>query len=179
MNGNVQVFLPNVDEDVVFVFSHILQHFFQEGVGLRQVCDWCRLLWTYKEKIDQRLLETRLKNMGVMSEWKVFSSLAVNMLGMPAEAMPFFSPDSRWQRKSLRVMERILETGNFGSNRDLAYYKKYSFLLRKCVSLWRHTLDSLYFVTMFPLDSLKVWCRMVKKGINEIFRKKHCNGNHR
>ena len=27
MNGNTQVFLPRADEDVVFVFSHILQHF--------------------------------------------------------------------------------------------------------------------------------------------------------
>lgn len=47
MNGNTQIFLPRVDEDIIFVFSHILQHFFIGGIGLRQICDWCRLLWTY------------------------------------------------------------------------------------------------------------------------------------
>lgn len=28
MNGNIQVFLPAPDENVVYVFTHILQHFF-------------------------------------------------------------------------------------------------------------------------------------------------------
>ena len=27
MNGNTQIFLPRADEDVFYVFSHILQHF--------------------------------------------------------------------------------------------------------------------------------------------------------
>jgi hypothetical protein len=31
-NKNVQVFLPKEDEDVIYVFSHILQHFFKEGM---------------------------------------------------------------------------------------------------------------------------------------------------
>ena len=38
-NDNTQIFLPAVDEDVVFVFSHILEHYFKEGIGLRQICD--------------------------------------------------------------------------------------------------------------------------------------------
>ena len=42
MNNKTQVFIPRADEDVVLVFSHIIQHFFQEGIGLRQICDWCR-----------------------------------------------------------------------------------------------------------------------------------------
>lgn len=43
MDGNTQVFLSSPDNDVIFVFTHILQHFFGGGIGLRQVCDWCRL----------------------------------------------------------------------------------------------------------------------------------------
>jgi hypothetical protein len=44
-NGT-QVFLPSPDNDVILVFTHFLHHFFIEGVGLRQICDWCRLLYT-------------------------------------------------------------------------------------------------------------------------------------
>ena len=105
MNGNTQVFLPAPDEDVVFVFSHILQHFYKEGIGLRQICDWCRLIWTYKDSLDLRLLESRIRKMGVMSEWKAFAALAVDYLGMPFEAMPFYSDDKKWKRKAVRVME--------------------------------------------------------------------------
>ena len=41
---DVQVFLPAPDCDVVFLFTHILHHFFFEGIGLRQFCDLCRFL---------------------------------------------------------------------------------------------------------------------------------------
>ena len=43
VNGQTQIYIPRADEDVIFVFTHILQHFFREGIGLRQICDWCRL----------------------------------------------------------------------------------------------------------------------------------------
>ena len=33
INGSSQVFLPRADEDVVYVFAHILQHFFKGGIG--------------------------------------------------------------------------------------------------------------------------------------------------
>ena len=35
MNGRTQVFLPNEDEDVVYVFTHMLQHFFKTGLDIR------------------------------------------------------------------------------------------------------------------------------------------------
>jgi len=38
-NGDTEVYLPSSDNDVIFVFSHILQHLFFEGVGLRQICE--------------------------------------------------------------------------------------------------------------------------------------------
>ena len=61
----------------------------EEGVGLRQVCDWCRLLWTYKDSLNYGLLEQRIKRAGLMSEWKAFGAYAVDYLGMPVEAIPF------------------------------------------------------------------------------------------
>ena len=64
MNGQTQVLLPAPDEDVIFVFTHILHHYYQEGVGLRQICDWCRLLWTYRHSLNLMLLERRLRKMG-------------------------------------------------------------------------------------------------------------------
>lgn len=124
-NGSTQVFLPRADEDVVFVFSHILQHFFKEGIGLRQICDWCRLLWTWKGTIDKKLLESRLRRMGVMTEWHSFAYLAVNTLGMPVEAMPLYSPQLKWERKAGKVLDFIFETGYFGHNRNYSYYNKY------------------------------------------------------
>jgi len=84
--------LPAVDEDVFFVFTHFIKHFYKEGLGLRQVCDWCRLLWTYRESLNHELLETRLRRAGLMKEWKGFAAVAVNYMGMSEEAMPLYDP---------------------------------------------------------------------------------------
>lgn len=166
MNGGTQVFLPAADEDVAFVFAHILQHFYKEGIGLRQICDWCRLLWTYRDSLNQKLLESRIRSMGVMTEWKAFAVLAVDYLGMPIAAMPFYSDDKKWKRKAVRVMEFMLETGNFGHNRDYSYYKKYPYLVFKTISLWRHLSDTYSYFVIFPLDSLKVLFRKIWVGVS-------------
>ncbi len=174
MNGQTQVFLPALDEDAIYLFYHILQHFFFEGIGLRQICDWCRLLWTYKDSLNQKLLESRIKSMGVMTEWKAFAALAVDYLGMPAEAMPFYSDDKKWKRKAVRVMEFVLETGNFGHNRDYSYQKKYPYIIYKVISFWKHLKDGAFFFTIFPLDSIKVTWRRMVVGVSVVLQgKKH------
>lgn len=150
-NGNTTVYLPSPDTDVILVFSHILEHFFIEGVGLRQVCDWCRLQWTYRESLDKGLLEERLRAAGIMREWKAFASLAVDTLGMPVEAMPFY--DSRYKKKGERVLALILEAGNFGHNKDLSYRTQYKGVRYKMVSLWRRFCDFVRLTVIFPLDA--------------------------
>lgn len=158
-NGLTDVLLPSPDADVIFVFTHILQHFFGGGIGLRQICDWCRLLWTYRESIDNQLLETRLRTSGLMTEWKAFAALAVEWLGMPLEAMPLYEPSGRWSGKAKRILRYVLETGNFGHNRDNSFRQK-SFVVCSAISAWRYTSDTLTHFLVFPLDSVKVWWRM-------------------
>lgn len=109
MNGKTIVFLPSVDNDVFFVFSHFIKHFYKEEMNLRQICDWCRLLWTYRESLNHGLLESRLKKAGLMSEWKAFAALAVDYLGMPVEALPLYSTDKKWHVKGEKIKRYVLE----------------------------------------------------------------------
>lgn len=174
INGHTQVFLPHPDDDAIFVFSHILQHFYKEGIGLRQICDWCRLLWTYKDSFNQELLVTRLHKMGVFSEWLAFAALAVDYLGMPKEAMPLYSPEGRWSNKGDKVMRFVLETGNFGHNRDYSYYKQYPYVVYKAISLWRHLCDGMRYFFIFPNSSVKVLSRSLVVGFSVALKgKKH------
>lgn len=166
-NGGTQIFLPAADEDVFFVFTHILQHFYKEGIGLRQICDWCRLMWTYKESLNQGLLESRIRKAGIMTEWKAFAALAVEYLGMPVETMPLLNSSNeqeikKFKKKADKVIEFVLETGNFGHNRDYSYYKKYPYVVFKAISLWKHHQDFGRYFVIFPLDAMKVtWQRMI------------------
>lgn len=170
-NGLAQVLLPSPDNDIFFVFTHYLQHFFIGGCGLRQICDWVRLLWVYRESIDMKLLETRLKKSGLMSEWKAFASLAIDYLEMPKEAMPLYSSSKKWQRKTESIMDLIITMGNMGHNRDVSYRQKSSGLRRKIQTFYYITKDAWKTALVFPLDSIRVWCRLNNRELKKYVEK--------
>lgn len=169
---NTCVLLPSVNDDIILIFSHILQHFFIEGIGLRQICDWCRLLWSYRNEIDLELLESRLRMMGVMTEWKAFAFLAVNEIGMPNEAMPFNNASYCWKDKSYRILTFVMETGNFGHNRNIDYYHKYPFLIYKTISLWKNSWDCMRYFMIFPKDAVRIWFVRFREGVKLIAKGK-------
>jgi len=113
-NNGTLVFLPAPNEDVFLVFTHFIKHFYKEGMSLRQVCDWCRLLWTYRESQNYGKLEFWINKAGLMKEWQAFAALAVKYLGMPAEAMPFFNLNDNLNKKAEKLMEFIL--GGYSNN---------------------------------------------------------------
>lgn len=170
LNGKTQVFLPGVNCDVIFVFTHFIKHFYCEGLGLRQICDWCRLLWTYRSKIDTELLEKRLRKMRLVSEWKAFAAFAVEYLGMPSEAMPLYSDDVKWKKKADKISAFILEVGNMGHNRDMSHFKKYTYLIRKICSMGRRCGDLIRHARIFPMDSLRFFPRIMFNGLSSAVR---------
>ena len=180
VNGQTQVFLPAATEDVVYVFAHILQHFYKGGIGLRQICDWCRLLYTYRDSLDYGLLEQRIKSAGLMSEWKAFGALAIEYLGFPKDAMPLLDvrskkEDVRWRKKADRIMEFILKSGNMGHKRGSWLMEHDSWLsrqyvVRKAFSMFRRISDLINHARIFPLDSLRFFPRIMFNGIVSAVR---------
>ena len=158
-NGKTQVFLPSADNDVFLVFSHILEHFYVEGIGLRQICDWCRLLWTYRDGLDLRLLESRLRKAGIMAEWKGFAALAVNTLGMPVEAMPLY--DSQFKAKGEKVLYYVMKSGNFGHNKDNSYRARTSKMGGLFITFWRRVKDFAELTRIFHTQTLKIFLTYV------------------
>lgn len=169
-NRDTPAFLLGAENDVIFVFTHILQHFFKGGIGLRQICDWCRLLWTFRDTLNYEQMELRIKKMGLISEWKAFGAFAVNYLGMPVEALPLYSADAKWKRKAARINDFILMSGNFGHNRDISYFSKYPFVIRKCCSMRMRVSDLYKHACIFPLDSMKFFPIIMWNGMRSAVR---------
>lgn len=169
VNGKTQVFLPGVDCDVLFVFTHFIKHFYTGGLGLRQICDWCRLLWTYKDSLNQELLKSHLRDLGLTAEWKAFGAFAVDYLGMPKETMPLYSPERKWSRKADKICAFVMEVGNFGHNRDNSY-DKYPYFVRKTFSMERRFGDLIRHARIFPLDSLRFFPKIMYDGFRSAAR---------
>ena len=169
-NGDTDVYLPGVDNDVIFIFTHFLKHFYKGGLGLRQICDWCRLLWTYRGQINVDQLSARIQEMRLKSEWKAFAAYAVDYLGMPAEAMPLYDASFRWSRKARHINRFILKVGNFGHNRDMSYFEKYPYIIRKIISLGQRLGDVCRHALIFPLDSMRFLPSILFNGLQAAAR---------
>ena len=167
-NGGKDVALPSPDNDVIFVFSHILQHLFLEGIGLRQICDWCRLLWSFKDSLDYGLLESRIKTMGVMSEWKVLAAFAVNYLGMPVEVMPLYTEKAKWKHKADKIGSFIMAVGNFGHNREVEWPNPFN---RRKMLIWHRITDTIRLSFVFPVDAPKFLLKYVCDCLKTICKR--------
>ncbi len=167
--GETQVFMLAIENDIMYVFSHILDHFYKGGIGLRQICDWVRLIWLNREVLDLQALEKRIKQMGLMSEWKAFASLAVDFLGMQKNAIPFY--DAQFRGKGSRLIDFVMEVGNMGHNRDMSYLCNKNFVVRKAISLKQRIGDMSRHARIFPLDSLKFFWGITVTGVKAVIKK--------
>ena len=186
--ASVQVFKLSKENEVFYVFAHFLGHFYKGGIGLRQICDWCRLLWAYRNELDYGKLESLIRRAGLVSEWKAFGTSAVEYLGMPIEAMPlinlndnlnldynfaqkyYLSLNGRLEKKAERIMNFILEVGNFGHNRDMSFYREGSYLGQKVRSFVRRLGDLWNHLMIFPMDTLRFFPWIVWNGICSAVR---------
>lgn len=169
-NGETDVFLPAAGNDVLIIFTHILSHYLKGGIGLRQICDWCRLLYAHRDSIDIAVLRQRIQNMRLMSEWKAFAAFAVNYLGMPPEMMPLYDSSQQLTKKAYFIRSFILKVGNFGKKRDMSYYDKYPYIVRKIISFGRRIGDLCRHVKVSPIDSLRFFPSIVFNGVRSATR---------
>lgn len=167
--GNTDVFLPSPDNDVIFIFTHFLKHFFGGGIGVRQLCDWCRLMWTYKTSLNHGLLESRIRKAGIVSEWKAFAAYAVAYLGMPEEVMPLYSENDKWKVKAKKISDIVLSSGTFG-HADRSYIHKSPLLIRKIKSLWKGTKERFRLITIFPKDAMTFYLFFIVNRSNDAMK---------
>lgn len=112
----ISAVLPPVRFEFMFIFVHLMNHFFDGGVGLRQFCDWMRYLHSMREVIDTALLKADLERLGLMRHWQTMASAAVCFLGASKDVIPFY--DASFDEKAPLVMSHIFKSGNFGSLRE-------------------------------------------------------------
>lgn len=164
-NDGTNIPLPEANDDVLVIFTHFIKHFYKGGLGIRQICDWCRMLWTYKDSLNLGLLESRIRKLGLMQEWKAFASYAIDFLGMPIEAMPLYDDSSKWKRKAEKIQNFIVKSGNFGHNEDGSYFTKYPFLVRKTISMFRRVGALLQHARIFPMRTIIYLPHVISTGL--------------
>ena len=165
---------PSVNFNVFYIFNHLWHHFIADGVGLRQICDLCVLLHRFHGQIDYNYLRNVLERMGLMKQWKIFGSIAVDKLGLPVEEYPFY--DAKYKRMKEKVFRLVMLEGNFGQQNLKEHKRPDGYLRGKLYSLAFRTKRNMRVLFLFPKDSLRHIGKVVDKGIRavliDIFGKK-------
>lgn len=164
----VRVNLPPVAFDSVFILLHLSEHLLWGGIGLRQLCDWCRYMHVHRGEIDRTRLECDLRMLGLMNIWRILGWIAVNRLGLPAEEMPFYSPESR--KKALGCLQIILRQGNFGHYDPVRRASADSgFLRRKALNGMKVVHQQSELFRLLPREVLSYLPWYLADGVRRIF----------
>lgn len=161
--------LPSYRFDSIFIFIHILTHYLNNGIGLRQVCDWACYLTKNHKKIDLELLLKDLDSLGLTKLWKIFAAMVVNRLGMKKELMPLY--DSSYHEKGDKLLSHIFITGNFGLLQSNKEKKHNSVIIRMCIFTYERLslyLDNLW---LFPHETLFCFQQSVLRSFKKLYFK--------
>ena len=165
-----EVLTPSIDFNVFFIFNHFWHHFISDGVGLRQICDWVRLLHVNYGKIDLDYLYNVLHELKLKKEWQVFGYIAVNTLGLPAEEMPFY--DAKYEKIASKLLNLIIREGNFGVEKHKEYKRPEGYFAGKLYTLTQNAKRDLYIFQIFPMQALKHISKVFFDGMRNFFGNK-------
>lgn len=149
---DVDVLTPEPTFNAFFIFNHLWRHFIAVGVGFRQICDFVMVLHAQKGDIDSGRLYGMLERLDLVKPWRVFGWIAVNMLGLPEEEMPFYDPSI--EKTAVKVVGMVMKEGNFGHEREDRWSESGHRLKDKAkvflVSTWRY-------LKVFPMFGRLAW----------------------
>lgn len=111
---NFEVDVPSPQMNVIYIFLHLMHHFLQIGVGMRQVCDWA-CLWNAKHKeIDQDLFLRCVDILRIRRSMTALTYIVTTYLGLPAAYIPLDATTEQARRDGELMLRDILDMGNFG-----------------------------------------------------------------
>ena len=135
----VPVFSPTIES--VFLTSHMVNHVYEEGLGLRQVIDYAMFLHHCADKIDWLQHHEYLHQMRMERAWRIFTCICVDYLGMslPSQVESFSHQEKMWAEK---MMTDIMRVGNFGRGEYVFHHRgfkdafnNYCWVAKRCWNL--------------------------------------------
>lgn len=136
------IYVPIPEFNLVMQLSHVMGHFFEEGIGLRQIIDLYYLL--KKSRFDRSEIGYTLNYLGMERFTKAMMWILHYVLGLEEQYL-VAKPD---KRRGVLLLNEIMAGGNFGrfdQRPDRAIYSK-SPLLYKIVR-------NLRFFILFPMET--------------------------
>ena len=176
-DGAGEIAVPTTAFNVVYQLCHLYHHFFDEGIGMRQMVDYYYVLVKSEEgrvknctategKANVTSLQRELKHLGL---WKFAGAVMYVLhvvLGLPEDRM--IRPMD--VRRGELLLSEILNGGNFGKHfTKYGHFTQQGMAKKYFLKIWRN----MHFVRYYPAEALsepifRTWHFFWRKGQGSV-----------
>lgn len=146
-DGAGDIAIPTTAFNVVYQLTHLYHHFFDEGIGMRQIIDYYYVVNNDELLVIRDTLQRELKYLGL---WKFAGAVMYvlhEVLGLPEDKM--IAPMD--EKRGKLLLAEILEGGNFGRHfTKYGHFTQQGMAKKYFLKIWRN----MHFVRYYPAEAL-------------------------
>ena len=146
-DGTGDITIPTSAFNVVYQLCHLYHHFFDEGIGMRQIIDYYYIVNNDELLVIRDTLQRELKHLGL---WKFAGAVMYVLheaLGLSEKKM--IAPMD--EKRGELLLAEILNGGNFGQHfTKYGHFTQQGMAKKYFLKIWRN----MHFVRYFPAEAL-------------------------
>ena len=146
-DGVGEMAVPTTAFNVIYQLTHLYHHFFDEGIGMRQIVDYYFVVISDELLVIRDTLQRELKHLGL---WKFAGAVMYvlhEVLGLSEEKM--ICPMD--EKRGKLLLAEILNGGNFGKHfTKYGHFTQQGMAKKFFLKIWRN----MHFVRYYPAEAL-------------------------
>lgn len=162
-DGIGEIAIPTTAFNVIYQLTHLYHHFFDEGIGMRQIIDYYYVVNNDELLVIRNTLQRELKHLGL---WKFAGAVMYVLhetLGLPEEKM--IAPMD--EKRGKLLLAEILNGGNFGQHfTKYGHFTQQGMAKKYFLKIWRN----MHFVRYYPAEAL---CEPIFRTWHFFWRLRH------
>ena len=146
-DGIGDIAIPTTAFNVVYQLTHLYHHFFDEGIGMRQIIDYYYVVNNDELLVIKDTLQKELKHLGLWKFARAVMYVLHEALGLSEEKM--IAPMD--EKRGKLLLAEILNGGNFGKHfTKYGHFTQQGMAKKYFLKIWRN----MHFVRYYPAEAL-------------------------
>ena len=146
-DGIGEIAIPTMAFNVVYQLTHLYHHFFDEGIGMRQIIDYYYVVNNDELLVIRDALQKELKHLGLWKFARAVMYVLHEALGLSGEKM--IAPMD--EKRGKLLLAEILNGGNFGKHfTKYGHFTQQGIAKKYFLKIWRN----MHFVRFYPAEAL-------------------------
>ena len=146
-DGIGEVAIPTTAFNVVYQLTHLYHHFFDEGIGMRQIIDYYYVVNNDELLVIRDTLQRELKHLGLWKFARAVMYVLHETLGLSEEKI--IAPMD--EKRGKLLLAEILNGGNFGRHfTKYGHFTQQGMAKKYFLKIWRN----MHFVRYYPAEAL-------------------------